>query len=248
MYRKIIALILIVFAFAKMSAQDISGANELFIKSKYPEAAKAYEQILNNGFESYELYYNLGNSYFKQNKLKYAILNYERALVLNPNDDEIVYNLQICKEHTVDKIKEIPTFLVTDVYLAVSAWFTVDAWGWISLLFFIATLCMFSLFLYSGGILSKKIGFYSAILFVSLSIFTFAFATTRHAQLTNVNFAIVFESPVDVKSTPSESGTNLFIVHEGLKVEIIEELSDWRRIKLSDGNEGWIKFKELEII
>lgn len=246
--KRIIIVMIGFFAFNVLSAQDLTKANELFMNNKYKEAAEAYEKFLTNGFESSELYYNLGNAYYKQNMLKHAILNYERALLLNPNDEEAIYNLNICKELTVDKIKEIPEFWISKWAKNLIASVSVNSWAIMSVVTFILALILFAMFLYSGALGIKKTGFYGAIVGIVFSVVTLLFANSRNNQLTERNSAIIFKSPVEVKSTPSESGNKLFILHEGLKVKIVEEISDWYRIKLSDGHDGWVKKDQLEII
>lgn len=215
---------------------------------KYLEAADAYRKILADGKESFGLYYNLGNCYYKLNENTRAILNYERALLLKPGDKDAQYNLKMAQSRTVDKIEVLPELFFIRWYKALVSWFSADLWAYMSVAFSILFLCMVALFFYATSVWMKKTGFTLGIVMLLLTILTIVFSVKQSDRITQRNYAIVLTPSVTVKGAPDESGTSLFVVHEGLKVKVVESLGEWVNIRLDDGNEGWVAKNDVEII
>lgn len=219
-----------------------------YMREDYISAIQIYETLLQEG-EAAELYYNLGNSYYKSDELAKAILNYERALLLQPGNMDIRTNLEIARSKTVDKV--IPTHEIFFV-----SWFkslinilSVDAWARISIICFLLFLVSLALFFFSKVIIWKKTGFITGILFLLFVVFTNIFATQQKKRLLNRDNAIILTPSVTVRSTPSESGTSLFLLHEGKKVKIKDSsMREWKEILLEDGKVGWIPASSIEII
>ena len=236
--------------FLPLCAQEstLKEAEEAYAKEDYTQAIELYESVLKSYGESAMVYYNLGNVYYKAGKVAPAILNYERALLLNPGDSDTRFNLQVARQKTVDKIEPIGEFFLTrwigtveDVYSA-DGW---AKWGVASLLLFIGCLL---LFFFSKWIRLKKIGFFAGICFLLISLVANLFADSQQDKLLHRADAIVFASTVTVKSSPDASGTDLFILHEGTKVTIKSTLGEWSEIQLEDGNVGWMPSKEIQQI
>ena len=236
--------------FLPLCAQEstLKEAEEAYAKENYTQAIELYESVLKSYGESAMVYYNLGNAYYKAGKVAPAILNYERALLLNPGDSDTRFNLQVARQKTVDKIEPIgECFLmrwigtVEDVYSA-DGW---AKWGVASFLLFIGCLV---LFFFSKWIRLKKIGFFAGICFLLISLVANLFADSQQDKLLHRADAIVFASTVTVKSSPDASGTDLFILHEGTKVTIKSTLGEWSEIQLEDGNVGWMPSKEIQQI
>ncbi|MDY4551931.1 MAG: tetratricopeptide repeat protein [Parabacteroides sp.] len=236
--------------FLPLCAQEstLKEAEEAYAKEDYTQAIELYESILKSYGESAMVYYNLGNAYYKAGKVAPAILNYERALLLNPGDSDTRFNLQVARQKTVDKIEPIGEFFLTrwigtveDVYSA-DGW---AKWGVASFLLFIGCLV---LFFFSKWIRLKKIGFFAGICFLLISLVANLFADSQQDKLLHRADAIVFASTVTVKSSPDASGTDLFILHEGTKVTIKSTLGEWSEIQLEDGNVGWMPSKEIQQI
>lgn len=236
--------------FLPLCAQEstLKEAEEAYAKEDYTQAIELYESVLKSYGESAMVYYNLGNAYYKVGKVAPAILNYERALLLNPGDSDTRFNLQVARQKTVDKIEPIGEFFLTrwigtmeDVYSA-DGW---AKWGVASFLFFIGCLV---LFFFSKWIRLKKIGFFAGICFLLISLVANLFADSQQDKLLHRADAIVFASTVTVKSSPDASGTDLFILHEGTKVTIKSTLGEWSEIQLEDGNVGWMPSKEIQQI
>lgn len=242
----IISMLLI--AGGVFAAGQEQQAEMLYREGKYQEAADIYKQILSEGKESSELYYNLGNCYFKIKENTLAILNYERALLLNPSDEMARYNLKMAQNTVVDKIEVLPELFLVRWYKGVETYFSADQWGYISVGLFILFLGMVVVFLYSPSILWKKTGFIAGIVFLMLTIGVFYFAIRQNSRVNDREYAIVMTPSVTVKGAPDSSGTDLFLIHEGLKVRVIGMLGDWFNIRLADGNEGWLQKSDIEKI
>lgn len=234
-----------VFA-AEASLQE--EAEQLYAAGNYAGAADIYRKILADDQESAELYYNLGNCYYKLGENTQAILNYERALLLNPGDEMARYNLKMAQHAIVDKIEVLPELFLVRWYKAVETHFSADQWGYISVALFILFLVMAALFFYSRSIGVKKAGFVVGIIAFFLTLGTIFFAMRQERRVSEREYAVITTPSVTVKGAPDNSGTSLFLVHEGLKVKVIGELGDWYNIRLADGNEGWVAKTDLEKI
>lgn len=228
--------------------QPEQQAETLYRETKYEEAAGIYKNILAGGMESADLYYNLGNCYYKLGENTKAILNYERALLLNPSDGMARYNLKLAQKAIVDKIEVLPELFLVRWYKAAETYFSADQWGYISIGLFIILLFMVALFFYAGSVGWKKTGFWVGCVVLLLTIGTIYFALRQDHRVNNREYAIITASSVTVKGAPDNSGTALFLIHEGLKVRVIGSLGDWYNIQLADGNEGWIVKSDMEKI
>jgi tetratricopeptide (TPR) repeat protein len=231
------------FAFKPDSLVKIG--NNLYANGQYFQAINTYEQVLDSGFEASELYFNLGNAYYKLNNIALAILNYERAKILNPYDEDIKHNLAIANAYVVDKIDIIPEFFLKNWIKKIVNYTNSDNWAIMSISAFILFLLLFLIYLFSPGIELKKLSFWLGMLVFFISVSTFYFSIKRKQFLTLKNSAIILTPTVTAKSSPFESGINLFIIHEGTKVSIEDSIDVWNEIKLSDGKKGWIKKSDL---
>jgi len=251
MQKYIYTLIAIAFSiqvFAQIQVNPIQEANELYQKGEYEEAVKSYESVLETRIEAPEIYFNLANAYYKTGQIAPAILNYERALLLSPEDEDIKYNLELAQKNVTDKLEVLPEFFVSSWVSGLWNSLSANAWSWLSIGFFFFFLALMSLYLYSKQSRIKKVGFFLSILCLLSSLVFFNFASRMNEQLTLREYALIFSPSVTVKGSPDESGTQLFLLHEGTKVKVIEALGDWRNIKLSDGNQGWLKKEDIEVI
>lgn len=219
-----------------------------YIRNDYASAIQIYENLLKKG-EAAEVYYNLGNSYYKADDIARAILNYERALLLEPGNADIRANLEIARSKTIDKIVPVPEIFFVSWTKSLINCLSIDAWAKWGIVFFILLLVSFSLFFFSKQIRVKKIGFIAGIVFMVLVILSNTFAAQQKSELKNRNEAIVLAPSIIVRSTPSESGTSLFILHEGRKIEIKDStMREWKEIRLEDGKVGWVPASAIEAI
>jgi len=223
-------------------------ANSFYANGQYTDAIATYKQIEQTNVTSADLYFNMGNAYFKQNELANAILYYERAYRLQPDDLAIAHNLQIVQQRTLDKIEAAPEFVATIWLRNLRNLTTAESWGFLALALTAAALVFLAFFFFASSVRFRKVSFFTAVLCALLVIAAFSFATTQKNKLLNTSEAIVFPAVVTVKSAPDATGKDLFILHEGVKVTIIDELSGWENIRLADGREGWIRAGDTERI
>jgi len=246
--KKYIFLVVVLFAFIDSKSQTLEDANNYYKNGYYKKAVEVYESILSQDLESSSLYYNLANSYYKINKVAPAILNYERALLLKPNDRDIKYNLRMSRSLVTDKIEEIPVFFLNRWMEGLVMLFISDTWAILSILAFALMLFFIVVFFFSSSRRLKKITFCSSVFLFLFTVSSFIFSYSQKNRLTERKEAIIFAPSATIKGSPDISGTELFILHEGTKVRVIESLGDWTNIQLSDGNEGWLKSKLIEVI
>ncbi len=222
-------------------AQDgFEKGNEHYKNRKYEEAVQAYKSVLEAGKESAELYFNLGNSYYKLNKVALTIYYYEKALVLNPNDKEVLNNLEFAKKRTIDEIKEVPKVGFNKLLRDFTAIYNYNTWAWISVAFSVLFLGFFVGYYFSQIALNKRIFFFGMFFLLSLLLVSVAAAIFEKSHFDNEKPAIVFADVTEVKSEPQNAGTAIFVLHEGTKVFVQEKLENWKKVQLTDGTEGWI--------
>ena len=174
-----------------------------------------------------------------------AILNYERAKKLNPRDEDIKHNLTIANAYVVDKIDIIPEFFLKNWITNIVNMTSSDNWAIISISSFILFLLLFLIYLFSGRIGIKKLSFWLGILIFFISILSFYSSLRRKQLLTLRNSAIIITPTVTAKSSPAETGVDLFVIHEGARIKIVDSIDVWNEIKLSDGKRGWIRKTDL---
>lgn len=231
-----------------ISATTKQEADMAYKHGSYQEAIKMYEELLKQGVSA-DLYYNLGNAYYRTDDLTKAILAYERASLLSPGDDDIKFNLQFASAKTIDKITpESEMFFVTWYHSLVN-YTSVDNWANMAIVSIVLVLVLALLYLFVPNLLLRKVGFYGGCCFLILFVTSNFFAYQQKRLLMNRTGAIVIAPATQVKKTPSNSSTDEFVIHEGTKVYITDKgLKDWRGIRLSDGREGWLKTTEIEEI
>ena len=230
------------------SAVTKAEADSSYVRGQYQQAITQYEALLKQG-ASADLYYNLGNAYYRTENIPEAVLNYERALLLSPGDRDIRFNLQIARSKTFDKIvPESEMFFVTWSRSLVSM-MSVDAWARTALVSLAITIILLLVYLFSERIWLRKAGFFGGVALLLLFVGANIFAWQQKKDLLNRKGAIIFAPSVTVKSTPAANGTDLFILHEGTKVVITDgSMKEWKEIRLADGKEGWIESKHIRVI
>ena len=243
-----IALLCITWISANAQEEEIKNAEAAYSAELYDKAIELYESVLLNYGKSYELYYNLGNSYYKAGKVAHAILNYERALLISPGDSDIRFNLEMAKLQTVDKIEPLQEFFLNKWVRSVRNLIGVDSWATLGIVCFVLFICCLVLYFFSKWMSLKKTGFYLGVVLFVIVIFANVFAHSQKKELVTRSGAIVFAPTVTVKSSPDNSGTDLFLLHEGTKVFIRLSVGDWNEIVLEDGNIGWVNKKDIIVI
>jgi tetratricopeptide (TPR) repeat protein len=245
-----ISAIVLFLSFTTLMAQneELAKANSLYKKADYQGAAMLYEDIATRYGISPELYYNIGNAYFKAGEVGRSILNYERALRLAPNYDDAKTNLELAQTKVVDNIVQVPPFFVKRWIDSFIKLLSVDQWYLVSVVVFVITLLCFLYFIFGNNLIIRRIAFYGAFILLVVAIISGAFGLTRRSELNNHNQAIIMSGTVVIKSSPDKSGTDLFQLHEGTKVSIKSNLDEWTEIVVGNGNIGWLETKAIEKI
>lgn len=235
--------------YSKASVEDdFKAANTFYSEQKYEEAIAKYNAVLDKNYVADDLYYNLGNTYFKTNQLALAILNYEKAIKLNPTHEDALFNLKVANARTIDKVERLPSMFIGNAWQNLVTSKTVTNWSYLSVFLIFVALVLFISYLLIRIIVVKKVGFYGGCFFLLLSLFSWFMAAQHTSYLKTKTEAIVFSTVVDVVSEPNNNGKKLFTLHEGIKVDLIENTLDWSKIKIPNGNVGWVKNEVLQEI
>lgn len=223
-------------------------ANEDYTQGQYQKAIDTYEAILATDNFSTEIYYNLGNAYFKTKQKGKAVLNFERALLANPSDEDAAYNLAILNQQLADNLDQVDTFFLKkwwqNFYRSASA----DFWSFLTLTFLWLGIGGLILWLLSKERAKKKQGFIGGIALLLLSLLFFFAARSQAYFEQNSQLAILVESVIDLRNGPDQQSTSILKIHEGLKVELLDQIDDWYKVKLSNGEQGWLPKESLEEI
>lgn len=223
-------------------------ADSAYAKEDYEKAAKTYREIAKTG-ESAVVCYNLGNCYYRMDEIARAILWYERASLLSPGDEDIRFNLDMARSKTIDRVVPKHEFFFVTWYHSMTNWMSADAWARFSVVLFVLCLIAFAVYIYGQQIWLRKTGFTLAVVLLLMTVIGNVCAWSQGNRLANRDGAIVMSPSAVVKSTPSASGSDLFVLHEGTYVTIRDNsLNGWAEVILADGKQGWIEKKWIEVI
>ena len=243
-------LLLAMICFGGTSAKAVTknNADTEYQKGNYQQAIRDYEEILKNG-ESAEIYFNLGNAYYRTDNITKAVLNYERARLLSPGDDDINFNLQFARSKTIDKITPQSEMFFVTWYKSLVNFTSVDNWAKTGILCIVMALLLVLLYLFGPQLMLRKIGFFGGLAFFVIFLLSNLFAFQQKQALDNRTGAIIMAPSVNIKKTPAKNSADQFVLHEGTRVDIIDKgMTDWRCIRVGDGREGWIETKAIEEI
>ncbi len=245
---KFFIVFLFLFSLSCMATENnvtLDSANAAYLKGNYEKAIKLYQSIISNGEVSPELYFNLGNAYYKANNIGYAILNYERAKKLSPEDDDITVNLKLANQKTEDKIEAAPQLFLTTWKNGIVDMMSEKNWSELCIVLLVFSLLLFAVYIFTSRRGLKQVGFFGGSILIVSSIIVFFIARHKFELTKTSNEAIITSSTVTVYGSPNEKGTKLFILHEGTKVRITEDDGNWTEIKIANGNVGWVPGKSL---
>ena len=252
-----IAILFIVFfihvsslsLWAKETAEaKFSKANSLFQKQDYEGALKEYSDFIRDDSSSAEAWFNLGNTYFRMQEFAKAILCYERARKISPADEDVDFNLRIANLHITDKIDPLPRIFYLRWIDDASFLFSAGEWSMVIVVsFWLMLIFVLGYFLLRNYVL-RKAGFYLGALMLLLICFSYALALHQEHLLFGTERAVITAASVYVKSSPDEKGTDLFILHDGTKVDVLDELNGWKKIRIANGNIGWVLVNTFEVI
>lgn len=246
---KLLSVLLLLCIAIMANAQQVpalfTSANALYKANDFAQAGAAYEKLLAEGYKDATVYYNLGNCYYKQNQLGKAIVNYERAHKLLPEDEDIAHNLKLANAHLVDKIQPVSQLGIVSSWNSFVASHSSKGWGWLALAAVWFAFIAFALYLFNAA---KKLSGTIGVLSLSLSLFFIALAFARYNDETNSREAVLMVNNSYIKSAPDDNGTNMFILHEGVKFSMLDNVGSWYKIRLTDGKVGWIEKTHFEKI
>jgi len=251
--KDLLKVIPVIFFFLSIStfasaSEDFQKANAFYAEGKYQEAIEEYQTLLNTDNISTDIYFNLGNCYYKTDNIPNSILNFERALKLKPDNEDALFNLKMANKRTVDKIDRLPELFIGNTWKNLVISKTVENWSFNAIGLLFLSLVLFISYLLMQQVIVKKAGFYAGFLFLGLSMFTFLMASQHNSILEQSTEAIIFAPTTTIQSEPNTNAEKLFTLHEGTKVTLLEDNLEWSKIKLPNGNIGWIKSDEVKRI
>ena len=250
MKRGIIIFSLLISGFLGMGQNlDLfDQATAYYNDGNYQEAIASYEEILSNGEHSAALYYNLGNCHYKLNQIAPSIYFYEKALLLNPGDKEIQNNLAFARQMTIDAIEPLPESGLTRIYNSVIGIFTFDQWAYIAVSLIILFVIAYLLYYFLKYSSHKRIAFISSMVSLILAFISVGFAFVQYEHYKSEQPAIVFAAECMVKSEPNDRSTEVFLLHEGTKIQVLEDLEEYNKIELADGKTGWVLQEDIKLL
>lgn len=223
-------------------------ANTAYNQGNYSEAIANYGQILENGYESAALYYNLGNAHYRENNVAPSIYYYEKALQLDPNDEDIRNNLAFAREMLVDDIQETPATGFSALYSEFTAYLDYNSWAWVSVTFSVMFAIFFLIYYFSSGSWLKRIFFTLSMVAVIVAVASFVFAYQQKQYVEDSQFGIVFAEEAEVRNEPNLRSEEIFQLHEGTKVQVLETYQEWIRFELANGIQGWMDKNNVRLL
>ena len=224
------------------------AGNEAFAAEQWQNALNYYQMIEGENLESADLYYNIGNTYFKMGDNAHAILYYERALKLDPTHADARHNLDIATQLTLDRVDAVPDFILVSWFRGIRQGLSADTWAWLTLALLLVAGILLTLFLRSGSRGLRKVSFIVACVVVALAIATFVFSLLQRKAVTRQDSAIITAPVCSVKSSPADGGKTVFVLHEGTKVRLLDSVGDWTKLEIPDGRQGWASTSTIEVI
>ena len=252
MKKIIIIFSVLLYAGISAGAQELSQlkveADSAFAREEYEEAQQKY-QLVADSIQDASVYYNLGCCYYRMDDMARAVLWFERAYLMNPGDRDIRFNLDMARSKTIDRITPRHEMFFVSWYRWLTNIMSLQQWAVTCIILFLLALVSLSVFFFSRSYSMRKLGFYLTFVFLLLTVLGNVCAFQQRSYLRNRNAAIIISSAVTVKSTPSDSGNDLFVLHEGTKVSISDnEMKEWCEVEVADGKTGWVQKKDLEVI
>lgn len=236
------------FAFAQTPETTFDQANNFYIQKNYEKAISIYENLIKSGNVSAEVYFNLGNAYYKSGNYASAILNYERAKKIKPSDEDIEFNLRLANLSTIDKIEPAPQVFYVKWWNDFVNSSSIESHSKKGLLFVWIAFLIFVIYVFVNISAVKRITFLTALVLLFTGLFILFISKKQSDEANKNKSAIIFTTSEYVKSSPDDNSLNLFMLHSGTHVDVIDELQGWKRIRIANGNEGWIPSGSIEII
>ena len=248
MKKSTILLIFLFYFSCNSFCNDLKDAEKAYDSKNFKISIQHYQKLINEGYKSYQLYFNLGNSYYRNNELGKAIYYYELASKSNPADDDIKINLAIATSKTIDKVNSKENFFITAIKTNILSSFSTFTWSIFTISFISLASILFFIFINSNNILIKRISFIGTCFCFILFTLSYFLGYTSLKSKSENKFAIITSKEIKILNEPTISGISKFNLHEGTKIRVVENKGEWILIKLDNGNEGWIKTTDVGII
>ncbi|MBT8186054.1 MAG: tetratricopeptide repeat protein [Croceitalea sp.] len=250
MRSKLLFILLFLFTLFGRAQNNVlfEKATEAYNDGRYEKALEFYEQILTNGQHSSELYFNMGNAFYKLNQIGPSVYYYEKALLLSPNDSEIINNLGYAKNMRLDAIEEMPETAFAKFYGAVVNYLSFEQWSYLAVALMMVFVLGYIVYYLMRLALQKRIAFVVSILSLLLSVAALVLAYLQYEDYKSNNPAIVFAREIAVTAEPNNRSERVFSLHEGTKVNVVDELGDWNKIRIADGQTGWLPSNNIKLL
>ena len=250
MIKRLIPLLVLLICFTALAQNNVSfdKGTDAYNKGEYEQAIENYLEILNNGQHSAALYFNLGNTYYKLNQIAPSIYYYEKALLLKPNDLETKNNLAYAQNMTLDAIEIMPETGISKIYKNITEFLSFDQWGYTAVIFMMLFVLLYITFYYFKYATQKRIAFISSLVSLIIAAVSFVFAFVQYNDFKADRPAIVFAEESTIKSEPNDRSQEVFRLHEGTKVNVLDQLNDWRKIRIADGKTGWVPSEDIKVL
>ena len=248
--KRIVSILILLLSLSAVAQNEalFERANKAYNEGEYTLSIANYEKILAQGQHSVELYYNLGNAHYKLNQIAPSIYYYEKALLLEPNNKEVKNNLAYANNMTLDAIDSMPEMGFSKFYNGIVRWLSFDQWAYVAVLAMILFVLLYIAFYFFHYSTRKRIAFIMSLACLLASIFAVAMAFVNYSDFNNDRPAIVFDNEIAVRSEPNERGEGVFILHEGTKVNVLESLNGYQKIKIADGKTGWLPKESIKLL
>ena len=241
----IFSVLFVNLALASQFEGLMKQGNDAYKNGNYQNAITDYGKLVHEGYEGVSLYYNLGNAYYKEAKIGYAILYYEKALKLSPNDDDIQHNLAIANAKTIDKIDTLPEFFIFQIWESLLSFFSVTGWTYLTYFFFILILVSTGIYVFTKNSRVQRYSFFGGLVLLCLFILSVVILAINVNRNLNVKNGIIITQTVSAKLSPDSKSNDAFVIHEGLKVRMEDKVDNWVKIRLNDGKVGWLPGNDI---
>ncbi|MFD0799139.1 tetratricopeptide repeat protein [Maribacter chungangensis] len=244
----IIFILLLGLAGTAQNETNFERATVAYNEGAYEKAIDLYSGILESGQHSAAIYYNLGNSYYKLNDVPNSIYYYEKALLLSPNDPEILNNLGYAQQMTLDAIEVLPETGLSKLYKSVTDVLTFDQWAYLGVFFMFLFVILYIVFYYAYYSSRKRWAFIGSLVSLTAALVTVVFAFVQYQDYNTYRPAIIFADEIGIQAEPNTTSDEVFVLHAGTKVNVLEELNNWKKIALTDGKTGWVSSDNLKLL
>jgi tetratricopeptide (TPR) repeat protein len=244
----VLFLVLSTPGLAQSPVDVFRDSNRFYQEGRYPEARTGYESLLANGYESVDLYLNLGNACFRMGDIARAVLNYERGLRLAPTDEDLQFNLDLASMMTVDRIAATPRLFVWDYWDGIKSAFSMHGIFWATYAAWVVLFFFLSVLILGGSFAVRRVALFGSIGTGAVFLVLLLVAFSRNADLSRTDQAVIMSSIVSVKNAPDSGSTDAFVLHAGTRVQITDTVGGWMQIRLADGKVGWVESAVAEVI